>query len=192
MKQHEIKKAETDFKILELIESRWSPVVFMDKPIDKEDVNKIFEAARWAPSSRNEQPWRYIYAHRGEKDFDKILETLMPGNQVWAKDAAVLIISLAEKFSSHNSQQMRHYMYDTGAANALMQIQALSSGIYSHTMGGFSIEKVKENFSFPDSVEPLTVIALGYLGNLDAASQDLKDRDLSKRDRLPIDKIILK
>lgn len=191
MKQHEIKKADTDYKILELIEKRWSPVVFMDKPIEKEELMKIFEAARWAPSSRNEQPWRYIYAHKGEKDFDKILETLMPGNQVWAKDASVLIISLAEKFSSHNSQPMRHYMYDTGAANALLQVQALSAGIYSHTMGGFSIEKVKENFSFPESIEPLTVIALGYPGIIDNATQELKDRDLSKRERLPRNKILL-
>lgn len=192
MKQLKIKNADNDYSILELIKKRWSPVVFDKKPIEANTVLSVFEAARWAPSSRNEQPWRYIYGHRNDEVFNKILNTLMAGNIVWAKNAAVLIASFAKKNSGFNGKPLRHNFYDTGAANMLLQLQALEYGIYSHTMGGFSPEKISKTFDIPDSIEPVSVIALGYLGNVDDEnSDDLKNRDLTPREREKITELII-
>lgn len=191
MKQKELKKANTHYPVLDIIKNRWSPVVYDDKAIGNKDMMSIFEAARWSPSSRNEQPWRYIYGHKGDNVFNDLLDCLMPGNKIWAKNASVLIASLAEKDSAFNGKPMRHYFYDTGAANAMMQIQAISMGIYSHSMGGFYSDKLIKKFNIDESMEPATIIAMGYLGNINNASDDLKKRDLEKRKRFDLKKIIL-
>ncbi len=191
MKSKKIKKTDSLYPVIDLIANRWSPVVFSNKPINNKDLMSVFEAARWAPSSRNEQPWRFLYGHNGDDVFNKIFNALMKGNQDWAKNAAVLIAVLAEKFSSYNEKPMKHYFYDTGAACALLQVQALSMEIYSHTMGGFSAKKLTESFSIPDNLEPATVIALGYPGDPEYAPKELSERDLTKRNRKDFSEIIL-
>lgn len=191
MSAHEIKRAVTDYPLIDSIINRWSPVVFSNKPIVHEDLMTVLEAARWAPSSRNEQPWRFLYGFNGDDIFKKIYDTLMEGNRIWAKNAAVLIAVFAEKFYSHNQKPNKHYFYDTGAACAILQIQAISMGIYSHTMGGFSPKKLVEYFSIPENLDSATVIAMGYPGDPGSASKELAERDLTKRTRKDLHKIIL-
>ncbi len=191
MSPSEINKAATNHPVIDFIKDRWSPVVFSNKPVISSDLMSVFEAARWAPSSRNEQPWRFLYGHNGDEVFNQIYSTLMDGNKIWAKNAAVLIAVFSEKFSSFNQKPMKHYFFDTGSACTLLQIQAISMGIYSHTMGGFSSKKIVENFSIPDNLEPATVIAMGYLGNPNSAPKELAERDSTKRTRKDLKEIIL-
>jgi nitroreductase len=187
------KKAKTNYEIMPLIAERWSPVLFSDKQIEEEKLMQVFEAARWAPSSRNEQPWRFIYAHNGTPEFNKMIEALMEGNQDWAKDVPVLVIVLSEKFSSFNGEPMFHYMYDTGAASMQMQLQALELGIYSHTMGGFYAEKTKDLFKIPENLEIVSFVAFGYpTDKINNRPSHLQERDKSPRDRKPLSDIVFK
>jgi nitroreductase len=187
------KKADTNYEILPLIAKRWSPVLFSDKNIEEDRLMQIFEAARWAPSSRNEQPWRFIYAYKGTPDFNKMIDSLMEGNQDWAKEVPVIVIVLSEKFSSFNGEPMFHYMYDTGAASMQMQLQALELGIYSHTMGGFFPEKTKELFNIPENLEIVSFVAFGYPTNeFEKRPSHLQERDKSPRDRKPLSDIVFK
>ncbi len=175
-----------------LIVKRWSPRSFTDEKISKEDLETIFLAASWAPSSMNEQPWRYLYAHRDDENFNKFVACLNPTNQEWAKNAAVLIISMAEKYIARNGKPNRHYMHDTGSANISLILQALHLGIHGHMMGGFDMEKTIETFSIPESLEPVCFIALGYLDSPEKLSESLRIREMAQRKRKPLPELVFK
>lgn len=161
-----IKEAETSNPVHDLIRSRWSPRAFADKPIAEVDMHTLFEAASWAASSYNEQPWRYIYAHRGEEEgFQRLLSCINPGNQQWARNASVLVLSLAGKHFTRNGRSNRHYMHDAGAANTTLLLQAASMDIYGHMMAGFDYEKTVKTFDLSEDAEPVCFMALGYLGD---------------------------
>ncbi len=176
----EVKVANTSRPVHRLIRKRWSPRTFSDEPINEEGLQTLFEAASWAASSYNDQPWQYIYAHRSDEEgFQKLLSCLKEGNQKWAKDAAVLVLSMARRYFSRNDKPNRHYMHDTGAANTTLVLQAASMDIYGHMMAGFHIDKTIETFELPDEIEPVCFIALGYLGSLD-------ESQLKPRSRKPL------
>ncbi len=168
------KVANTDHPIHELIAERWSPRAFAQKYIPQEEINSLFEAARWAPSSMNEQPWRFIYAKKGEVGFDKILDSLMDGNTPWAKDAPVLMVTLIKKTFARNGKSNGSASHDLGLAMGNLSIQATELGIALHQMGGFYPDKIKEAFDLPEDVEPKTVVALGYYGEPDQLNDELK------------------
>ena len=175
-----------------LIVKRWSPRSFTEENINEKDLETIFTAASWAPSSMNEQPWRYLYAHRGDEDFNKFVDCLSPTNQEWAKDAAVLIISLAEKYYARNGRPNRHYMHDTGSANVSLLLQALHLGIHGHMMGGFNIEKTIETFNIPENLEPVCFIALGYLDSPEKLDEPLRIREMAQRSRKSLPELVFK
>lgn len=157
---------------------------FSNKNISPGILNTVFEAARWAPSSMNEQPWRYYYAFKGETGFELMLDCLAEGNRVWAKDAPVLILSLANKFFEYKKRPNRHAMHDTGAANTLLAVQASHMGLQAHQMGGFDIDKTLKTFNLsPSEFEPASFIALGYPANPELLDEKLKERDLQERKR---------
>lgn len=180
------KHADTTVDVLPLIAQRWSPVLFTNELIYEDDISKIFEAARWAPSSRNEQPWRFIYANRGSDLFMQMIDCLMPANQEWAKNAALLVLVLSEKYSSYDGKKMVHNMYDTGAASMQMQLQAISMGIYSHSMGGYDLAKTKHTFNIPDNFEIAAYVAYGYLDLASSKPEHLVARDSALRERKPV------
>ena len=182
------KTAETIHPVSELIRKRWSPRSFdVNRAIAENDLQTLFEAASWAPSSMNEQPWRYIYAHRSdEANFKRLFDCLAEGNQPWAKNAAVLVVSLARKKFVRNDKPNRHALYDTGGANALLTLQALELGIYVHQMGGFDFEKTAVEFSLPEEVEVACFLALGYLDSPDKLEEPFKTRELGERTRRPL------
>ncbi len=183
----EKKVAATTRPVLSFIRRRWSPRSFADKPIADEDMQTLFEAAGWAASSRNEQPWEYIYAHRSDEEgFQRLLDCLNEGNRKWAKDAAVLVLSLARLHHSHNGKPNRHYLHDTGSANTTMLLQAASMDIYGHMMAGFQMDKTIEVLELPDEVEPCCFIALGYLGTPDQLEEPFRSRELNPRRRRPV------
>ncbi|PIW70224.1 MAG: nitroreductase [Ignavibacteriales bacterium CG12_big_fil_rev_8_21_14_0_65_30_8] len=149
--------------INELIEKRFSPYSFSDKEIAKEDLLKLFDAARKSPSSYNEQPWRFIVGTKLNKEtYNKIYDTLMEANKEWANQASVLILTITANEFSKNGNKNNHSEYDLGQAVAYLTLQAMELDIYLHQMAGFSREKAKENFNIPNDFTPITVIALGY------------------------------
>ncbi len=184
--EKDIKAPETDYDLHPLIQKRWSPRAFADQLISKEQLNELFEAARWAASSRNEQPWLYIYAFRGTPEFEQLWECLMPGNQPWAKDAAVLMVSMYRTTLAKNGKPNGAAKHDLGLANAQLILQAAHRDIYGHMMGGFEKEKVQELLDLEENVEPVCMIALGYMGDADQLEEPYKMREQQPRTRMPI------
>ncbi|MFH0736875.1 MAG: nitroreductase family protein [bacterium] len=180
------------YKINDLIKKRWSPRSFSEKSIENNILLSIFEAARWAPSSMNEQPWIYYYAKKSEAGFEKILNCLVPANIIWAKNADVLIISTANKKYKRGNSPNRHYMYDTGSANQNLLLQALEYDIFGHPMGGFDIEKTKNLLSLTEEIEPVCIIALGYLDKPEKLEEPHRQRETAERKRKPLEEIINK
>ena len=186
-----MKEAVTEFKINKLISGRWSPRAFSEKSISDEDLMKMFEAARWAPSAMNEQPWEFIAVKKENKEnFIKLLETLNEGNHEWAKDAAVLMIVTANKKFAKHGWDNKTAGYSTGHAVANLTTQAMEQNIYIHQMGGFSQEEVRKRFDISDEKEIIVVMALGYLGDPNILSDKLKERELAERKRKSIEEFV--
>ena len=150
--------------VLPLFHSRWSPRSFSDRDVDPADLAKVFEAARWAASSYNEQPWRFFVGTRNSEPYNKILDALMPFNQAWAGNAPVLILGTAKTKFSHNDAPNRVALYDLGAAASYLTLQAAALGLATHQMGGFNAETARKSFEIPEDYLIGAVIALGYQG----------------------------
>jgi len=186
-----IKKAITKYAVHDIIKNRWSPRSFSEKAIPQETLLSLFEAASWASSSRNEQPWRFICGVKGENEnYDKIFNTLTEGNQRWTAKAPVLAIGLSKTNFNSNGKPNRHCAFDLGQAVALLAIQAGICGLYIHPMGGFVIEKVKEIFNIDDSYEPMVAISIGYLGASEDLPDDLRMQEEEPRSRRSLDKTL--
>ena len=174
------------------IRERYSTVIFSSKKVDEKKLILLFEAARWAPSSFNEQPWRFIVGIKDQDDnYQKILDSLVEANQYWAKYAPVLVISLAKKNSTVKNKPNRFAQYDTGMAVGNLLGQATSMGLLVHQMGGYSVEKVRNYFDIDDEFEPMAAMAIGYKGDINLFPDDLKEREAKERYRKPLDEIII-
>jgi len=181
------KPAPSDAPIHQLIRDRWSPRAFADQAIPDDVLRSLFEAARWAPSSNNEQPWAYIVARKDDKaNFDKILGTLVEFNANWARNASALAITVAKLAFAQNHTPNRNAQYDTGAATALLSVEATAQGLFVHQMAGFDPEKARQAFAIPEGWEAIAAMAIGYPGNPDSLPPKLKDRELAPRTRKPI------
>jgi len=165
--------------IHDLVALRWSPKQFSAETVDPELLWSLLEAARWAPSSFNEQPWRFMVARREEEvGFDKLAACLSEKNQAWARDAAVLMLAVAKTTFTRSGKPNRHAFYDVGQAVAQLTLQATASGLGVHQMAGFDGDKARETFSIPEDYEPVVALALGYSGSA-------AERGLRKRARKP-------
>jgi len=179
--------------ILEIIKERWSPYSFSPNPIEEYKLKAMFEAAGHAPSSNNEQPWMFVYSTREDTDiFDDYLGFLVDSNKAWAKDAYAIVISMARTKFSYNDKPNRYALHDTGMAVSNLLQQAFAFDIYVHQMGGFSIEKVREYFKLSDDVQPVAIMAVGYLGDGSSLSPELLKRDEKRRPRKPINEFVFK
>lgn len=177
-------RAEFEHPISDVIRKRWSPRAFADQSVSEADIRTLLEAARWAPSCFNEQPWSFLIASREDQaGFEKMLACLVDGNQVWAKAAPVLMISLASKQFRRNDKPNRFAYHDVGLAVGQMGLQAMEMGLYMHQMGGIHHDKIREAYQLPDSVDPVAGIALGYLGNAASLPEDLAERETAPRSR---------
>lgn len=183
------KLAKTKYGIHFLLESRWSPRAFREDAVEKDKLQRIMEAAQWAPSSLNNQPWRYIVGEKGNETWDKIFDSLMDANKRWAQHVPVLIVSLSKKHYEHNGHDNFHFMYDTGQSVAHLTFQAMYEGLYVHQMGGFHFEMLKNYFSIPEEYYIVSVIAVGYLGKPGILEEDLQKRELTDRERKDIGEI---
>jgi nitroreductase len=186
------KPAPSDFPVHELIRERWSPRAFANKPVPKDVLRSIFEAARWAPSSFNEQPWAYIVATKDDKEsFEKVLSVLVDFNVQWAKSAPVLALAAAKLTFANNNAPNRNAQYDTGAATALLSVEATAHGLAVHQMAGFDAEKARQVFGIPKGWEPIATLAIGYPGDPASLPPALKDRELAPRTRKPIAEFVM-
>jgi nitroreductase len=185
------KPAPTNFPVHDLIRDRWSPRAFADKPVGREVLASLFEAARWAPSSNNEQPWAYLVATKDNaEDFAKTLSVLVEFNADWAKNAPVLLLAVSRlKFPNGNPN--RNAFYDTGAATMLLSIEATARGLAVHQMAGFDPAKAKQVFEIPADCEPIAAIAIGYPGDPNSLSQKLQDRENAPRTRKPLTEFVM-
>lgn len=182
-----VKIAPTQYPVIEPIKARWSARSFEPRPIAEDDLMALFEAAAWAPSSVNEQPWRFAYAHRGESAFSQFASCLSGGNLAWAGGAAVLVAVVAKSRMSANDHLNMYALHDTGMATANLFIQATAMGIQGHIMGGFDRAKARALFNIPEGYEPVTFLALGYPGDPDALEEPFHTRELTPRTRRSLD-----
>jgi nitroreductase len=186
------KQAVTRYPVHLFIRDRWSPRAFADRPVDRDTLGSLLEAARWAASSSNEQPWMFIAARKEDGPaFQKVLSCLVPFNQDWAKKAAVLMLSLARKTFAGNGNPNRHAFHDVGAATAQLTVQATSLGLYVHPMGGIEIDRIRSEYALPDDVEPVAGIAIGWPGDPDTLPDKLREREKASRERKSLDEIVL-
>lgn len=178
------KSADFGSPVLEVIQQRRSRRAYADRMVEPEKIRSLFEAARWAPSSLNEQPWFYIYATRDQEAlWNKIFETLKEGNKVWAMHAPLLILSLTRKKFIRFDAPNPAARYDLGAANAFLSLQAAHLGLNVHQIAGFDPQTAVRNLSVPDRYEPVIVMAIGYPGDADTLPENLKAREVAPRER---------
>ncbi|MFC5861266.1 nitroreductase family protein [Acidicapsa dinghuensis] len=170
---------------------RWSPRSFIDKPVDKALVEKAFEAARWAASSYNEQPWRYVVGFKGDEAYGKILSVLNPFNQAWAKTAPVLILGFASTKFAHNGSENRFALHDLGAASAYLTLQSAELGLYTHSMAGLDYDAAVKVFDVPADFIAGAAIALGYQGEPAALpNEQMQAQEESERRRRPLSETV--
>lgn len=170
--------------VMEVVRIRRSSRAFADKEVSEDVIKSLFEAARWAPSSRNEQPWRYLYATRSQKElWGKIFNTLTEANKIWVQHAPLLIVSMALKVFSRDGAPNPTALYDLGAANAFLTLQATSMGLNVRQMGGFYPDKLQEALRIPPEFEAVSVMAVGYTSQPDKLPAELRERENAPRMR---------
>jgi nitroreductase len=181
------KHAETSAPIHDIISHRWSPRSFDSRPIEPEKLRSLFEAARWAASSYNAQPWYFIVATKDEpENYKKILDCFIEFNQSWAKSAPVLAISVASMKFAHNGETNSHSFHDVGQAAASLSLQATHVGLQVHQMAGIFPQKAKEIFHIPDGFEAVAGMAIGYPGDSSALPDKLREQEHAARQRKPL------
>lgn len=177
--------APVDAAILE----RWSPRAFSDRAVEPEKLDAVFEAARWAASSYNEQPWRFLLA-RSPQDLKKFNDFLLPANQTWAKDAPILILVLAKKTFSHNGKPNRTHQFCTGASAAYLTLACTQQGLIAHGMGGFDPDMARASLGIPTDFELMAVFAIGYHGDKSQLPEDVQEREFPSGRRPARDSIM--
>ena len=186
------KSASTKMNLNALIKKRWSPRAFSEKIPTNENIGTILEAARWAASCNNEQPWRFLVGIKNKNEFyQNIIDVLAEGNQVWTKSASVVIMLYAMKTFSRNDKPNNWAQYDTGQAAANMSIQAMDLNIYVHQMAGFDQDAASKLINSEKDLIPIAAMALGYLGNPEQLPESLKKAEQSERKRKNLDEIVL-
>ena len=181
------KQATANHPIMELIAARWSPYAFADRPVSGEDLRSLFEAARWAASSYNEQPWRYIVATKADPAaFGRLLSCLVEGNQAWAAAAPVLALGCTSLTFALNGKPNAAAEHDLGLASASLTFEATSRGLSVHQMIGILSEKAREVYRIPDGFRPLTGLAIGYAADPGGLPEKYRERDLTPRTRRPL------
>lgn len=189
--EQSIKKANTNYSIHELLEKRWSPRAFSEKSVSPELVKQLFEAARWAPSSYNEQPWRFIAARKeNEEAFDKLSEVMNDFNRSWAADAPVLVLGLAKKTFDVDGRRNAHAEHDLGQAIAHLTFEAGRHNLYVHQMAGIQPDKARELYDIPKELSPLTMFAIGYRGKPESLDGKLQKQETAPRSRKPLENIV--
>jgi nitroreductase len=182
----EKKIATAEVPVHEIIAGRWSPYFYAEKPVPAEDLAGIFEAARWAASAFNEQPWRYIVATKDQpEEYDRLLSCLVEANQTWARRAPVLALAVVSLNYAHNGKPNGSAKHDLGLASATLTLEAASRGLQVHQMGGILPDRAADLYRVPEGYQVVTGLAIGYPGDPDEGEGELAERDQTPRKRRP-------
>jgi len=184
------KERKSTFKINSLILNRWSPRSMTGEELDEDTIMALFEAARWAPSSYNNQPWRFIYAKRNTKYWNKLFDLLAEPNKIWAKNAALLVVVASNKNFEINGTFSITHKYDTGAAWENLALEATSRGLVAHGMQGFDYKKAREDLEIPDDFEVMAMIAIGKRGPKENLPLNLQEKE-NPNNRKPLQEIVM-
>lgn len=181
------KQANPDHPVHDLIAQRWSPYGFAETPVDAKSLRSLFEAARWAPSSYNEQPWRYIVATRDDAEaFERLLSCLAEPNQAWAKAASALALGLVSHNFERNGKYNRAAVHDLGLASANLVLEATARGLHVHQMIGLDPDKAREVYRIPEGYEAWTALAIGHRADPGDLPDQIAERDTAERTRKPL------
>ena len=178
------------FPINPLILNRWSPRAMTGEDLDNEEIMSLFEAARWAPSSYNNQPWRFIYAKRNTEHWERMFSLLAEGNKSWAKNSALLVVVISRKNFEFNEKPARTHQFDTGSAWENLALEAFSRGLVAHGMQGFNYDKARIDLIIPDDFEVMAMIAIGKKGSREGLPPELQEKE-KLTDRKPLKDIIM-
>lgn len=177
-----------------LLKERKSIFAYADRSVSDDTLDRLFEAARWAPSSFNEQPWAFLYAKKNDGAvFDTLFELIFEGNQSWAKTAPLLVLTLSKKRTDFNGQINHSALHDVGMAESNFIFQATHEGLYVHQMGGFDRGRAREALDIPEKYDPIDIMAVGYPGNIDELDDDrVKKRASAARTRNPVNSFVFR
>lgn len=185
------KPADTDLPVLDVVRDRWSPRSFTDEPVTEQQLRTLLEAARWAPSAFNEQPWSFLVATADQPDEHARLASVLNGwNRAWAGEAPLLIVALTATSYRRNGKPNAWARHDLGLALGQMMLQATALGLSAHPMAGFDADAVRELYGLPDDVEAVTALALGHRGEPDALAEDLEQTERKPRSRRQQDEFV--
>lgn len=183
--------ADTDAPLITALVERWSPRAYDPAAeLTDDDVRTLLEAARWAPSANNVQPWRFIVARRGTEAFTTVHDALMGFNQAWADSAAALVVNIAEVVDETGTPRP-WAKYDLGQAVAHMSVQAQHDGLHTHQMGGFDAARLVESFGLRDGLEVVSITAVGKVGDASALPEPLREREVAPRSRKTLDELVI-
>jgi nitroreductase len=191
MRELEIERSrKSTYPINPLILNRWSSRAMTGEDLDNEEIMSLFEAARWAPSSYNNQPWRFIYAKRNTEHWERLFNLLADGNKTWAKNSALLVVVISRKNFEHNEKPARTHEFDAGSAWENLALEAFSRGLVAHGMQGFDYDKARIDLEIPDGFEVMAMIAVGKEGLRESLPAELQVKE-KLTDRKPLKDIIM-
>ncbi|OLC91454.1 MAG: nitroreductase [Thaumarchaeota archaeon 13_1_40CM_2_39_4] len=184
------KTRKSAYGVNHMILNRWSPRSFSGEDIGDQDLFTLFEAARWAPSSYNNQPWRFIYAKRNSKHWDTILNLLVDFNKQWCANASALVVIISKKTFDYNGKPSVTHQFDSGAAWENLALQATSQGLITHAMQGFDYERARKDLAIPDEYDVMAMVAIGKKGTTEKLLPELQQRE-APSDRKPLSEIVM-
>lgn len=186
-----LKSATTEYPIQSWLSERWSPYAFESRSVSKEDLCSLFEAARWAPSCFNEQPWCYLVATKEEpQEWERLLSCLVEDNQAWAKAAPVLALGVVSLKFALNGKYNRTAAHDLGLAAGNLLVEATARGLSVHQMAGMLPDRARQLYQIPEDHEAWTALAIGYRGDPTTLPEKYQKRDLTPRKRKPIGQFV--
>jgi len=178
-------------KVHKLITDRWSPRAFDKRTVDFDKIQLLFEAAKWAPSARNAQPWRFIFATNEMSDYKVLIDLMSEANQSWATTAPLLVMPLAQVISTYKNRPNRLAFYETGMAVGNLLTQATAMGLMVHQLSGYDEERAKEILVIPTRYEPMSILAIGYKGEPAKLPSDVAAWEKRERTRLEMSKFLV-
>lgn len=183
-------QSRSSLPLLPAISGRYSPRAFIDRAVTDDELTLVLEAARWAPSSMNEQPWRFLVTRRGGEGHDLLLDCLNPSNRIWADKAPVLMLAMAHRILHRINAENHHARHDLGVAVGQLGVQATSMGLGLHQLGGFDPGKTRQAFGIPEELDVVTVIVLGWPGKAEDLPEHLQQRERTRSPRRALSELV--